>query len=73
MHGSPTRRNSPIVPWSIFCQLKKFGGLRVNDLETMNKALLLKVLYNISKKPSPLVSQVLELKYFPTSTSQQLL
>lgn len=52
-----------LVSWDRVCQLKNCGGLGFNNLELMNKALLMKLGWNLVASPNSLWSQVLCTKY----------
>ena len=61
---------SPIAyrSWDDICQPKENGGLRIRDLYTANKSLLIQAAWNIATQKNPMLSTVLKAKYYPNSS-----
>lgn len=51
--------------WSEICKSKKEGGLGIRNLEAVNKAMLVKAVWNIVTQPDNTTSRILKSKYFP--------
>ncbi|KAK9950635.1 hypothetical protein M0R45_006113 [Rubus argutus] len=54
--------------WELLCKPKNEGGLGFRDLETLNQAILAKMVWRIALAPTSLVHQVLKGKYFPNAS-----
>ena len=61
--GAGSQRKLSLVNWNNICRPKSNGGLGFKDMEIMNKALLMKVAWDVFINPSKLCSQVLISKY----------
>ncbi|KAH9734293.1 putative ribonuclease H protein [Citrus sinensis] len=61
--GAGSQRKLSLVSWDIICRPKSNGGLGFKDMDLMNKALLMKVAWDLFINPSKLCSQVLISKY----------
>ncbi|KAL9411411.1 hypothetical protein AB3S75_045078 [Citrus x aurantiifolia] len=54
--GAGCRRKLSLVSWNNICRPKSNGGLSFKDMEIMNKALLMKVAWDLFINPSKLCS-----------------
>ncbi|KAH9735402.1 putative ribonuclease H protein [Citrus sinensis] len=61
--GANPQRKMSLVSWDKVCQPKSCGGLGLKNLEVMNKALLMKVGWNLISSPNSLWTRVLLTKY----------
>ncbi|KAH9666870.1 reverse transcriptase domain-containing protein [Citrus sinensis] len=61
--GAGSQRKLSLVSWDNICRPKSNGGLGFKDMELMNKALLMKVAWDLFINPSKLCSQVLISNY----------
>ena len=61
--GNDDLRKMSLISWHNICLPKLVGGLGFKRLEIMNKALLLKIAWNLITEPDKLCVQVLSTKY----------
>lgn len=51
--------------WDDICQPKENGGLGIRDLHSVNKSLLIHAAWNVATQKNPMLTAVLEAKYYP--------
>ena len=56
------------APWSLISSLKMQGGLGIKDVNTMNKAFQMKIIWKLLVDNNSLFSKVLKAKYYPHSS-----
>jgi hypothetical protein len=54
--------------WDDICKPTNQGGLGTRDMELINKSLLIQTTWNIITNKTPILSNVLKAKYYPTSS-----
>ncbi|XP_026399408.1 uncharacterized protein LOC113295273 [Papaver somniferum] len=57
------KKKMKLVKWPAFCRRRKFGGLGVKKIKTMNKALLTKWLWRFSTEDNVLWKDIIDEKY----------
>lgn len=63
--GKPSKKGICYVKWGILTKPKMGGGLGLRDLETMNKAMILKNIWKIVTDEEAIWVRILQAKYFP--------
>lgn len=54
-----------LIAWHNVCQHKENGGLGIRDLGLFNKALMLKIVWQVAANEDKLWVQIMRAKYFP--------
>lgn len=66
--GSKSLRGISWMSWARLCRPKSEEGIGFRNMESFNLALLAKQAWRITTKPEPLLSRILEARYFPNSS-----